>query len=219
MPDSRDITAEDARVAAQIEAEVGVEHIAEVYAKGLLGATENAGQTAAVLAEFDALLTDVFDRFPRFETVLASAMISPEEKSASIDRVFPGRVSPTMVNFLKGVARHGRRDCLRAIHRRMHVLYDAMRQRIPARLTTAAPLGAAESARIVDNLRAMLGGEPILELSVDPNLIGGAVLRVGDVIYDGSIANQLNTLRQEIIDRSAHEIQGRRDRFRNPAGN
>jgi len=219
MPDSRDITAEDARVAAQIEAEVGVEHIAEVYAKGLLGATENAGQTAAVLAEFDALLTDVFDRFPRFETVLASAMISPEEKSASIDRVFTGRVSPTMVNFLKVVARHGRLDCLRAIHRRMHVLYDAMRQRIPARLTTAAPLGAAESARIVDNLRAMLGGEPILELSVDPNLIGGAVLRVGDVIYDGSIANQLTNLRQEIIDRSAHEIQGRRDRFRNPAGN
>ena len=52
-----------------------------------------------------------------------------------------------------------------------------------------------------------------------PALIGGAVLRVGDVVYDGSIANQLQIIRQEMIDRSVDEIQSRRDRFRNPAGN
>ena len=48
MAESSDITARDARTAAQMEGEVGAEHIAGVYAKGLLGATEAAGQTAAV---------------------------------------------------------------------------------------------------------------------------------------------------------------------------
>lgn len=91
MTESRDITAEDARVAAQMEAEVGAEHVAEVYAKGLFGTTEQAGQTEAVLAEFDALMTDVLDRFPKFEAVLASVLVLPEEKSALIDRVFGGR--------------------------------------------------------------------------------------------------------------------------------
>ena len=73
--------------------------------------------------------------------------------------------------------------------------------------------------QIVDQLRTKLGGEPVIDQQTDPALIGGAVLRVGDTIYDGSIANQLQTLRQHIHQSTAHEIQGRRDRFRHPAGN
>ena len=140
MAESRDITAEDARTAAQIEADVGVEHVANVYAKALLDTTEKAGQTAAVIEEFDAVLADVLDRFPKLDAVLASMLVSPEEKSALMDRVLGGRVSATLVNFLKVVARHGRLDCLRAIHCQTRVLYDKLRNRIPVRLTTATPL-------------------------------------------------------------------------------
>ena len=117
------------------------------------------------------------------------------------------------------VARHGRLDCLRAIHRQTHVAYDKLRHRIPVRLTTAEPVSAEMAAQIAAELRGKLEGEPIIEQLVDPSLIGGAVLRVGDMIYDGSIANQLQNLRRKVSDRSAHEIQSRRDRFRNPAGN
>ncbi len=70
-----------------------------------------------MLEEFDALMTDVLDRFPKLEALLASTLVSPEEKSAIIDRVLQARASATLVNFLKVVARHGRLDCLRAIHR------------------------------------------------------------------------------------------------------
>ena len=55
-------------------------------------------------------------------------------------------------------------------------------------------------------------------LGVDPAVIGGAVLRIDDTVYDGSVANQLQSIRQQMIDRSVHEIQSRRDRFRYPAG-
>jgi F-type H+-transporting ATPase subunit delta len=219
MSESRDITAEHARAAAQMEADAGVEHIADVYAKGLLAATERAGQTAAVIDEFDAVMTEVIGRFPKLEAVLDSILVLPEEKVALIDKTLGGRVSPMLVNFLKVVARHGRLDCLRAIHCQTHAGYDKLRRRIPVRLTTAEPISADMAARIVENLRGKLEGEPIIEQLVDPSLIGGAVLRVGDMIYDGSIANQLQNLRRKVSDRSAHEIQSRRDRFRNPAGN
>ena len=219
MAESRDITAEDARTAAQIEADVGVEHVARVYAKALLDAADGAGRTAAAVEEFDAFLGEVLDRFPKIEAVLASALVSIEEKSCILDRTLGDRVSPLLLSFLKVVARHGRLDCLRAIHRQTHVLYDKLRNRIPVSLTTAAPLSPAAADRIVDRLRAKLGGEPIIQQQTDPELIGGAVLRVGDTVYDGSIANQLHNLRQQIRDRSAHEIQSRRDRFRHSAGN
>ncbi len=219
MSESRDITAEHARVAAEMQSDVGAEHIADVYAKALLDAAERAGQTAAVVEQFDAIVADVIDQFPKLEAVLDSILVLPEEKATLIGKIFAGRVSPLLVNFLKVVARHGRRDCLRAIHCQTHVMYDKRRGRIPVRLTTAAPLDAAAVARIENDIRETLGGEPVLEQQVDPHLIGGAVLRVGDVVYDGSVARQLENLRQQINDRSVHEIQSRRDRFRNPAGN
>jgi len=219
MAESKDITAQDARTAAQMEADVGVEHIGDLYAKGLLGAAEKAGQTAAVLEEFDALVYEVLARFPKLEAVWASILVSPDDKSGMIDRLFGGSMSPLFVSFLKVVARHGRLDCLRAIHAQTRVLYDNLKNRIPVLLTTAEPVDPALIDGIMENLRSKLGGEPVLEQVTDPSLIGGAVLRVGDTVYDGSVANQLKNLRQQVIDRSAHEIQSRRDRFRNPAGN
>lgn len=219
MPESKDITAEDARTAAQMEADVGIEHIANVYAKALLDTTEKAGQTAVVVEQFDAVVADVLDGFPKLETVLASILVSPEEKSTLLDRVLKDRVSAILINFFKVVARHGRLDCLRAIHLQTHAMYEQLRNRIPVRLTTATPLDSTLAGRIADSLREKLGGEPIFQTETDPSLIGGAVLRIGDTVYDGSIANQLQKLREQISDRSAHEIQSRRDRFRNPTGN
>jgi F-type H+-transporting ATPase subunit delta len=219
MSEARDITAEHARVAAQMEADVGAEHIADVYAKALLAASERAGQTAAVIDEFDAVLAEVVDRFPKLEAVLDSILVLPEEKVSLLDKMLGGRVSPLLLNFLKVVARHGRLDCLRVIHCQLHAAYDKLRRRIPVKLTTATPVSAEMAAQIVADLRGRLEGEPIIEQQVDSSLIGGAVLRVGDMIYDGSIANQLENLRQKMSDRSVHEIQSRRDRFRHSAGN
>jgi F-type H+-transporting ATPase subunit delta len=219
MAESRDLTAEHARTAAQIEADVGVEHIAGVYAKALVDTVEKSGQTASVVEEFDAVMSEVVDRNPKFEAVMASALISPEEKAGAIDRVLGGRVSPVLVNFLKVVAHHNRLDCLRAIHCETHAMIDRLRNRIPVRLTTAEPLDPAAFEHIAESMRTMLGGEPIFQQETDPRLIGGAVVRVGDTVYDGSVANQLQILRQQMIERTAHEIQSRRDRFRHSAGN
>jgi F-type H+-transporting ATPase subunit delta len=220
MPESADITAEDARFAAQVEGDVGVERIADVYAAALLGATENAGQTETVLEELDALIDQAFkEHFPKLEAILASPLVSHREKSEIIDHILAGRVSGLFLDFLKVVARHGRIDLVRPIRRQARLRYDRLRGRVPVRITTATPLDDAQAGQLAQKLRELLCGEPLLERVVDPGLIGGAVLRVGDVVYDGSIANQLHTIRQQMIDRSVHEIQSRRDRFRNSAGN
>jgi F-type H+-transporting ATPase subunit delta len=124
-----------------------------------------------------------------------------------------------MLHFLKVVSHHGRLDCLRAIHRQARGLYEKMRGRVVVQVTSATPMDDSVAEQIVRGIRPLLDGEPLLRRSVDPKLIGGIVVRVGDTLYDGSIAAQLKNVRQQMIDRSAHEIQSRRDRFRYPAGN
>jgi len=217
MPE--DLSARHARLASEIEPDLGAEQVAAVYAEALLGAAQQAGQTEALLEEFDSLLSDVLDRFPAWEQILASAQVSHEEKVGILDRTLGGRASPLLLNFFKVVSRHGRLDCLRPIHRHVHALYDRARGRVHVRLATAQPIPDALAERITQRLREVLHGEPVLERVDQPELIGGAVLRIADTVYDGSVANQLDNLRQQMIERSVHEIQSRRDRFRYPAGN
>jgi F-type H+-transporting ATPase subunit delta len=218
MAESADINARDAQNAARFSPDVGREKVGEIYALALLGATEKAGQTAAVLDELDAIIDEVLTQFPMLETVLGSLLVSHEEKVSLLDRVFAAQVSRLLLNFLKVVSRHGRLDCLRAIRLQVRKLYEEMRGQVRVRLTTATAVDGKQLDEITAALGAALGQPPILENVVDPALIAGAVLRIGDTVYDGSVANQLQSIRQQMIDRSVHEIQSRRDRFRYPTG-
>ncbi len=217
MPE--DVFAHDARFAHQEQPDVSVQQIAAVYAEALLGATEKAGQTEVVLAELDQLVSEVLDRIPKFAAVLGSAWISHEEKVGMLDRVLGGRVSPLLLNFLKVLSRRGRLDCLAAIRREAHRVWDRLRNRVPVQVTTATPLAPPLAQRLTQRLRSLVGGEPVIEYRVDPAVIGGLVVRVGDTLFDASVVTQLQSLRKQILDRSAYEIQSRRDRFRHPAGN
>lgn len=211
-----DRQARDAQEASAIMADVGREQVAAVYAEAFLGAAQNAGRPEALIEEFDSFLTDVLDRLPEFEKVLESGFVGSEEKNAILDRALAGQASPEFLNFLKVVSRRGRLDLLRAIQREVHKLFERMQGRVRVQITTATPLDDQLANRIAENLRRMLQGEAVLQQAVDPALIGGIVVRVGDTVYDGSIATQLQNVRQQMIDRSAHEIQSRRDRFRYP---
>ena len=125
-------------------------------------------------------------------------------------------MSRLLLNFLKVVSRHGRLDCLRAIRHEARKVYEERLGNVHVRITTAAPMAPEQAEQITAALAASLGRRPILETVVDPALVGGAVLRIGDTVYDGSVANQLQQIRQQMIDRSVHEIQSRRDSFRYP---
>jgi len=210
---------------AAIEAEsngavdTGAQRVGTLYAKALLAAGEKSGQTEMLVAELDAFVIELLDRYPRFEEVIASGMVTAPEAHGILDRVLGARVSPTFLNFLKVLANKDRLNCVRAIRQAAHDQLDAMRGRVRVSVATATPLADAALAGMRDRLRGMLASEPVLEAQVVPDLIGGVLLRVGDTVYDGTVATRLAQVREEMINRSVHEIQSRRDRFGDPAGN
>jgi F-type H+-transporting ATPase subunit delta len=212
-------TEQEARRETPFDADATRSKLADVYAVAALGACDAQGvSTAEFLAEFDAFVENACDVFPKFEEILASPMVPVDEKIRIVDAVCQD-ATPIFKNFLKTLAKRGRAELLRDVRRRCRQIDAERKGRVAVRVTTATPLSEAAKANLAAKLRKLVGGEPELFAVVDPELIGGVIVRVGDKVYDASIATQLNNARQETINRSVHEIQSRRDCFRNPEGN
>ncbi|MBW3600322.1 MAG: ATP synthase F1 subunit delta, partial [Planctomycetes bacterium] len=160
-----------------------------------------------------SVVEDVLAKLPSFDAVLKSPRVSHEEKVRLLHKSFQGKMSATLLNFLKVVSRHGRLDALRAIHRAAQKLHHERMGRVEVLVRTAEPLPEEIHARIADRLRAALGREPVLRMEVEPELIGGVVIRVGDTVYDGSVAHQLVRLREETAAKIARELRRAGERF------
>ena len=193
--------------------DIGKQQVGTIYAKALLGATETSGRTTAVLEEFQSLITDVLDRLPDFDRTLSPVRVAHGAKVRILDRAFGTRMSEELLTFLKVVSRHGRLDCLRAIFRAAHHLYNQSRGVLEVRLTSAAPVGHAARADITKGLRGSLRAEVEMDYRTDPELIGGMVVRVGDTVYDGSVVNQLQQLRARTLEKAFQKTLGGVDRF------
>jgi F-type H+-transporting ATPase subunit delta len=189
------------------------QHLGSVYAEALLGAAEKAGKAETVLQELRSLVEDVLAKLPTFDAVLKSPRIAHEEKVRILDKAFQGKMSAELLNFLKVVSRHGRLESLRAINRAAQKLYHERMGRVEVRVRTAEPLPEELYKQIGDKLRQALGREPVLQMEIDPDLIGGVVIRIGDTVYDGSIARQLVRLREETAAKIGRELRRAGDRF------
>jgi F-type H+-transporting ATPase subunit delta len=117
-----------------------------------------------------------------------------------------------LLNFLKVLAEHDRAYILKSVREEFRRQYDKKRNLVQVKIVTAAPLSESQKTAVIGRMKTILGGEPILRTEVDPSLIGGLVAQVGDVVFDGSLAANFARLREQLINRSVHEIQRRRDR-------
>jgi len=183
--------------------------VARVYAEALYRVAEPKGLAEELLTELDELVNGVFRRDPGLELFFASASIGREVKEHAIESGFTGRASETLVHFLKVLNRHDRLDMLRAIALAYRTLHNRRTHRVVVQVRSAVPLTDAERARVADDVRAVANIEPVLEEKVEPELLGGLIIRVGDWVYDASVRTRLDTVRSELIERSSHGIAGR----------
>jgi F-type H+-transporting ATPase subunit delta len=194
-------------------ADVTAQRVARVYAEALLNAAENSGQADAVLGELASLVQDVFKRQPKLEVLLSSAAVGRRRREELIHKIFEGKASDVFFNFLLVLNRHERLELLRPILVTLRDLYDQRAGRVHVQVASAVPLPDDQKQRLAHQLRNKLRQEPVLDLKIDPELIAGVRIRVGDWQYDGSVLSRLADIRNQILTGTSHEIQSRRDRF------
>jgi len=196
--------------------DVGAERLAKVYAQAILDAAEKAGCRRETLEELSALAHDVLPKVPAAARIFASPRVSVEEKERMIDSICSGRVRPTTLHALHVLARHDRLGLLDQVVVAAGRLADERDGLRRAEFITAVPLDAAERERVVADVAASLGLRLAPTFTVDPDLLGGLVVRVEDTVYDHSVATSLRRLGHSLKQRSIHEIQYRRDRLGTP---
>jgi F-type H+-transporting ATPase subunit delta len=92
-----------------------------------------------------------------------------------------------------------RMSSLPAISRELDAMIEAKGGRVSATITSAKPLDMGQVSQITAALEKLSGKKVDVTRKEDPNLLGGVVAKVGDVVYDGSLRTQLRTLREELI--------------------
>ena len=185
------------------------------YAEALLNASGD--QANAVLEELEAIRSDVLQAHPRFAAILGSPSVSNDEKDRILTETFEGKALPTVVDFLRVLNRHGRLGMLPSVTLQARATLDRRQNRKPVTVRSAVPLDEGQKAEVLARLASMTQATPVLTLEVDPSLIGGLVVQVGDDVYDASVRTRLERLRGRLIERKTHEIQSRRDHFSYPA--
>jgi F-type H+-transporting ATPase subunit delta len=175
------------------------EGTARRYAKALHAAAAEAGAGEAAGRELAALL-DVLNENHEAVDVLARPWIKPADRRAAALTLAKQAGCGTLVqSFVALVAERGRLDHLAAIVAAYRDMEDAALGRVRAQITTAVALTDAEKDQLARHLQAELGKQIILEESVDTNLLGGFVARVGSLILDGSLDGQLARMRERLV--------------------
>ena len=193
--------------------DIGVERIARVYAQAIIEAADGKNCRAEVIAELEQFVCEVLPQVPRAREVFESPRVTVEQKAALIERIAAGRMLPTTVHALHVLARHGRLGIIAQVAVAAQRVAEEMAGQRQAIFTTAVPLSDDDQRRLVSGVEQAVGGTLAPSFVIDPDLIGGLVVRVGDTVYDQSIATGLARLGGNLHRRTIHEIQHRRDRL------
>ncbi|HSV67720.1 MAG TPA: F0F1 ATP synthase subunit delta [Mycobacteriales bacterium] len=135
---------------------------------------------------------------PRLRSLLADPTAPAERREELLDAVVAGKVRPVTARLLRQVVALPRGRSLERAVERLSELAAARRDRYIAHVQAAAPLSAGQERRLADVLARVYGRQIALQTEIDPDLLGGLLIRVGDEIIDGSIAGRLAKARQRL---------------------
>ena len=135
---------------------------------------------------------------PSIEAVMMSPRVPRERKVALVREALQDWPHPFSL-FIAAVIRRGRQMLLGAIADEYHALVDVRMNRVRAAVTVAREIDPLARQVITERLSHAIGKNVIAAFAVDPALLGGAVVRIGDRIYDGSVRKRLGVLRQKLL--------------------
>lgn len=177
--------------------------VARRYAQALYQEAAANDQVARTDADVETL-AGALAGSRELTAMLESPVVPRARKQAVLDRLFGERLGPLAARFVRLLIEKEREALLPAIVRVYAAQRDAREGIVEAHVRSAVPLGEAEQATLRRTLEAREGKQVRLHVTVEPDLIGGLVVRIGDVVYDRSVRHQLAVLREQFEARAAY---------------
>ncbi len=176
--------------------------IDKVYAKSLFELAEAKGGRALLeelSGELDELV-ELIRQNPKLEELIASRIVASEAKSASLRKIFDGRVSEHVMYLMLLLNKKGRAS--RFV--RVAVAFDEMVQeqfgKVEVDVYTRMPIPEDQLAHLKAQLQSALGREPVLYAYTDETMLGGIRVRVGDKLVDASFTTRVRAIRERLTD-------------------
>lgn len=170
--------------------------VAERYAQALFEVGQKHKQSEQFYGTLD-LMQRYLQEYPDLQRVLYNPLIRPEAKKELVIQLMPN-ASQLFLNFVSMVIDNRRERLFPSIRDHFARLYNRSQHRVAARLTTAISLKPETADALQQQFKTYLEQDVLLEQRVDPALLGGAVLQLGDQVYDGSIRGRLDAMAQSL---------------------
>jgi F-type H+-transporting ATPase subunit delta len=168
------------------------------YARALFDTASRSGMVEQVEDDLKAV-DQVLRTLPRLLRALRAPTIPAPRKEALLDRAFGTRVGPLAMRFLKLAVQRRREDILSDVYLEYHRMANEARGILPVQVTAAVPMADADRDDLAQALHARTGKQVVLQVSIDPGILGGLVLRMGDTVLDGSVRTRLEQLRARLL--------------------
>jgi F-type H+-transporting ATPase subunit delta len=173
-----------------------VQEIAEVYSRALF---EVAKQHDVLDRVHDELgeFADAMSGDRELQVFFFSPYFSSEEKRDGVEKVVEGG-DERLVNFLKLLAERHRMPALFRIRRELDAMWAEENKLLPVSVTSAVELDESLVRDIGERIQEQTGRRVDLSSNVDPYVLGGLVVRVGNMVLDASVRNRLEQLRKQV---------------------
>ena len=173
-----------------------MEEIARVYANALFGAAKDRGKLDAIRDQLGQFV-DALNQNREMQLFLFSPYFSSAEKVEGLERALTD-AEPELWNFLELLLEKGRMPVIFRIQRQYNALWDKENKRLGVTVTSAVELDPEVVQRIGKEIEGQTGNTVELQSRVDPDILGGLVLQVGNMVLDTSIRNRLEKLRKSV---------------------
>lgn len=175
-----------------------MESVEGTYGQAIFELAEQSGQLDEVANEMQQI-GELWASNEQFAWLLSSQMLSTSERNSVIENLFGNRTSKILCRFLLVANQRNRLDRLRGIIRAFARLMDEHRGLIVVDAFVAQRMDDAAAKTTADRLSVALNRRVVLHQYVDPQMLGGLKLRVGDRLIDGSVATQLRRIKNKLI--------------------
>jgi F-type H+-transporting ATPase subunit delta len=173
--------------------------IVEPYAKAYMNLAQGNDLTDRFEEDVNALLGLLADS-EDLRQFIDNPMLKPDLKKAALRQIFSDQVHPYTLNFLMLLVDRGRILFLEGICKQYQALLRQLRNAVLADVTAAVELNDDQKQQIRERVQALTGAQAVeLETTVDPDLLGGVIIKVGSQVIDASLRGQLRRISTRLV--------------------